>query len=180
MCLCFFCVCVCQSEYVILLPLIGFDYTCSLFYIQLSTQLACVGGQTAHELNSQVSWLLILIRQFDIFVFAFFCILLYTCISHIIIIDYYNINRDLTLELPFTLTHPKPKHRVISQMVNFPPRSSLSSVSDTSKTGGDSKEAESADSQQQPTTQQLLGAGKLKPVHKYYNRIMVFSVKGEG
>lgn len=40
---------------------------------------------------------------------------------------------DLTLELPFTLTHPKPKHRVISQMVSFPPRSSLSSATDNSK-----------------------------------------------
>ena len=28
---------------------------------------------------------------------------------------------DLTLELPFTLTHPKPKHRVISQMISLPP-----------------------------------------------------------
>ena len=28
---------------------------------------------------------------------------------------------DLTLELPFTLTHPKPKERVISQMISLPP-----------------------------------------------------------
>lgn len=31
--------------------------------------------------------------------------------------------RDLTLELPFTLTHPKPERPVISQMVTLPYKS---------------------------------------------------------
>ena len=43
---------------------------------------------------------------------------------------------DLILELPFTLTHPKPKERVISQIVTLPSRSSLTSVSDA-KGGAD-------------------------------------------
>ncbi|XP_019864233.1 PREDICTED: beta-arrestin-2-like isoform X1 [Amphimedon queenslandica] len=41
-----------------------------------------------------------------------------------------NLGSDLTLELPFTLTHPKPKERVISQVITLPPRSSLSSITD--------------------------------------------------
>ena len=41
---------------------------------------------------------------------------------------------DLVVSLPYTLTHPKPKQRVISRMVTFPPRSSLNSMSDSSKT----------------------------------------------
>ena len=39
------------------------------------------------------------------------------------------IHRDLTLKLPFTLTHPKPAKPVISQMVTLPYKSP------TSKTG---------------------------------------------
>jgi beta-arrestin len=35
---------------------------------------------------------------------------------------------DLTMELPFTLTHPEPKEKVVSQMVTLPLRASLSSA----------------------------------------------------
>ena len=55
---------------------------------------------------------------------------------------------DLTLELPFTLTHPKPKDRVISQLVTLPARSSLSSVSDPNKT----EDKEEGVTDTQPTT----------------------------
>ena len=78
---------------------------------------------------------------------------------------------DLTLELPFTLTHPKPKHRVISQMVTLPPRSSLSSIGDASKTSGEGKDQETTNTQQPLTA--ATGERSLSQV-----RAFSMSVKG--
>ena len=51
---------------------------------------------------------------------------------------------DLTLELPFTLTHPKPKYRVISQMISLPPPVSPDKATPSSDTATDeAKEKES-------------------------------------
>lgn len=49
---------------------------------------------------------------------------------------------DVTLELPFTLTHPKPKEKVVCQKVTFPPRASLSYASDIKKGEEDKKSPE--------------------------------------
>ena len=35
-----------------------------------------------------------------------------------------NLHSDLTMELPFTLTHPEPEHKVICGMVTLPRRKS--------------------------------------------------------
>lgn len=60
------------------------------------------------------------------------------------------------MELPFTLTHPKPKERVISQVVTLPPRSSLSSFSDV-KGEGEGSEVGVA----QATGNEASGIGKV-------------------
>ena len=51
------------------------------------------------------------------------------------------LSRDLTLELPFTLTHPKPIKPVISQMVTLPYKSPASKGSKDG-TGGKKGEGE--------------------------------------
>ena len=49
---------------------------------------------------------------------------------------------DLTLELPFTLTHPKPKERVISQKISLPPALPTDEATPpvTTDTGNDEEE----------------------------------------
>lgn len=50
-------------------------------------------------------------------------------------------NSDLTLKLPFTLTHAKPKHKVVSQMVTLPHRTAIPSTTSAADLEGKAEEA---------------------------------------
>lgn len=82
---------------------------------------------------------------------------------------------DVTVELPFTLTHPKPTHPVISQMITLPPRipnkSKDEQQQDKENGGGSTDEAAGDSSVAAGAQSKATGASAISPVPSVHDAI---------